>query len=83
MNAFLVAATVLLASLAPLLVAASRRRPIDGLVALEAAGAVATLTLLCLSVGLGQSIFFTVAVVAAVASWIGGLVFVRFLGRWT
>jgi multisubunit Na+/H+ antiporter MnhF subunit len=82
-NAFLVAATVLLASLAPLLVAASRRRPIDGLVALEVAGSVATLTLLCLSVGLGQSIFFTVAVVAAVASWIGGFVFVRFLGRWT
>ena len=69
--------------LAPLLVAASCRRPIDGLVALEAAGAVATLTLVCLSVGLGQSIFFTVAIVAAVASWIGGLVFVRFLGRWT
>lgn len=73
----------MLASLAPLLVAASLRRPIDGLVALETAGAVATLTLVCLSVGLGQSIFFTVAIVAAVASWIGGLVFVRFLGRWT
>jgi multisubunit Na+/H+ antiporter MnhF subunit len=73
----------LLASLAPLIVAASLRRPIDGLVALETAGAVATLTLVCLSVGLGQSIFFTVAIVAAVASWIGGLVFVRFLGRWT
>lgn len=42
-----------------------------------------TLTLVCLSVGLGQSIYFTVAIVAAVASWIGGLVFVRFLGRWT
>ena len=69
--------------LAPLLVAASCWRPIDGLVALETAGAVATLTLVCLSVGLGQSIFFTVAIVAAVASWIGGLVFVRFLGRWT
>jgi multisubunit Na+/H+ antiporter MnhF subunit len=82
-NAFLIAATVLLASLSPLLVAASRRRPIDGLVALEAAGAVATLTMVCLSVGLGQSIFFTVAVVAAVAPWIGGFVFVRFLGRWT
>lgn len=73
----------MLASLAPLIVAASLRRPIDGLVALETAGAVATLTLVCLSVGLGQSIFFTVAIVAAVASWIGGLVFVRFLGRWT
>ena len=48
MNAFLIAATVLIAALAPLLVAASLRRPIDGLVALEAAGAVATLALLCL-----------------------------------
>lgn len=82
MNAFLVAATVLLAALAPLLMAASLRRPIDGLVAVEASGAVATLTLLCLSVGLGESILFTVAVIAAVASWIGGLVFARFLGRW-
>jgi multisubunit Na+/H+ antiporter MnhF subunit len=83
LNAFLVAATVLLAALAPLLVAASRRPPIDGLVALETAGAVATLALLCLSVGLRESIFFTVALIAVVASWIGGFVFVRFLGRWT
>jgi multisubunit Na+/H+ antiporter MnhF subunit len=83
LNAFLVAATVLLATLAPLLVAASRRRPIDGLVALEATGAVATLALLCLSVGLRESILFTVALIAVVASWIGGFVFVRFLGRWT
>ncbi|HJU36616.1 MAG TPA: hypothetical protein VJ716_04260 [Gaiellaceae bacterium] len=83
MNAFLVAGTVLLASLAPLMAAASLRRPIDGLIALEIAGAVATLTLLCLSVGFGQSILFTVAVAAAVATWIGGFVFVRFLGRWT
>lgn len=83
MNAFLIAATVLLASLAPLLVAASLRRPVDGLVALETAGAVAVLTLLCLSVGLGESILFVLAVIAAVASWIGGFVFVRFLGRWT
>jgi multisubunit Na+/H+ antiporter MnhF subunit len=43
---------------------------------------VTTLALLCLSVGLGDSILFTVAVIAAVASWIGGLVFARFLGRW-
>ena len=82
MNAFLIASTVLLAALAPLLLVASLRRPIDGLVALEAAGAVATLALVCLSVGLGQSILFTVAVIAAVAFWIGGLVFARLLGRW-
>jgi multisubunit Na+/H+ antiporter MnhF subunit len=83
MNAFLIAATVLIASLAPLLAVASLRRPIDGLVALETAGAIATLTLLCLSVGLGQPAFFTVPIIAAVASWIGCLVFARFLGRWT
>lgn len=83
MNAFLVAATVLIAALAPLLLVASLRRPLDGLVALEAVGAIATLVLLCLSVGLGQSTFFTVPIIAAVASWIGCLVFVRFFGRWT
>jgi multisubunit Na+/H+ antiporter MnhF subunit len=83
LNAFLVAATVLIAALAPLLVVASFRRPIDGLVALQAAGAIVTLTLLCLSVGFGQSTFFTVPVIAAVTSWIGCLVFARFLGRWT
>lgn len=83
MNAFVIAATVLLGALAPLLVITSLRRPIDGLVALEAAGAVAVLALLCLSVGLGESILFTVAIIAVVASWIGGLVFARFLGRWT
>jgi multisubunit Na+/H+ antiporter MnhF subunit len=82
-NAFLVAATVLLAAFAPLLVAASLLRPIDGLVVLEATGAVAVLVLLCLSAGLGESILFVLAITAAVVSWIGGMVFVRFLGRWT
>lgn len=62
---------------------ASLRRAIDGLVAVEAAGAVATLVLVCLSVGLGNSLYFTVAVISAVASLICGLVFARFLGRWT
>jgi multisubunit Na+/H+ antiporter MnhF subunit len=62
---------------------ASLRRAIDGLVAVEAAGAVATLVLVCLSVGLGNSLYFTVAVISAVASLIGGLVFAQFLGRWT
>lgn len=83
MNAFLIAATVLMAALGPLLVFASLRRPLDGLVALEAVGAIATLTLVCLSVGLGQPTFFTVPIIAAVTSWIGCLVFARFLGRWT
>lgn len=83
MNAFLIAATVLLAALAPLLVVASRWRPIDGLVALEAAGVVTVLALLCLCTGLNESYLFDVPVIAVAVSWIGGLVFARFLGRWT
>jgi multisubunit Na+/H+ antiporter MnhF subunit len=83
LNAFLIASTVLLAALAPLLVAASRWRPIDGLVVVQTATTLATLALVCLSVGLGNPLYFTVAVIAAVTSCIGGLVFARFLGRWT
>lgn len=83
MNAFTLAATVLIGAMAPLLVAASRLRPIDGLVALQLAGTIAVLALLCLAVGLEDSVYFTVAVVASLTVWIGGLVVVRFLGRWT
>jgi multisubunit Na+/H+ antiporter MnhF subunit len=83
-NAFVIAATVLVAALAPLLVVASVRRPIDGLVALEAAGAVLVLALVCLAVGLNDTTVFDVLpVVATVVSWTGGILIARFLGRWT
>jgi multisubunit Na+/H+ antiporter MnhF subunit len=81
-NAFLVAATVLLVGLIPLGAVAVVRRPIDGVVALEVAGALMVLVLLCLAEGFHRSSYFVVAVVAALMSWIGGLVFARFLGRW-
>ncbi|HZT53507.1 MAG TPA: hypothetical protein VE995_03920 [Gaiellaceae bacterium] len=84
MNAFDLAATVLIAALAPLLVVTALRRPIDGLVALETAGAVLVLALVCLAVGLHQaSILDVLPVAAAVVSWTGGILIARFLGRWT
>ena len=82
MNAFTVAATALLAGLVPLGAVAVRRRAIDGLVALEASGALMVLALLCLAEGFHRSTYYDVAVIAALMSWIGGLVFTRFLGRW-
>ena len=82
MNAFAVAASALLVGLLPLGVVALRRRAIDGLVALEAAGALVVLATLCLAEAFHRSTYFTVAVIAAPMSWIGGLVFARFLGRW-
>ena len=84
MNAFTIAATVLVAALAPLLVVAALRRPIDGLVALEAAGSVLVLALVCLAVGLQQpSALDVLPVATAVVSWTGGILVARFLGRWT
>jgi multisubunit Na+/H+ antiporter MnhF subunit len=40
------------------------------------------LVLLCLAEGFHRSFEYAVAIVAAVMSWLGGLVFARFLGRW-
>ena len=82
MNAFTLAATILIASYVPLGWTMVRRRPLDGGVALELCGTIAVLVLLCLAEGFHRSFEYSVAVVAAVLSWIGGLVFVRFLGRW-
>lgn len=82
MNAFTIAATVLLAGFVPLGWIGARRRPIDGLVALQLAGTLTVLILMCLAAGFERDFEYSVAVVAAVVSWIGGLVFARFLGRW-
>lgn len=81
MNAFLIAATVLLVALVLPGVVCVRARAIDGVVAVELAGTLATLTLLCLAEGFGRGIYFNVALVAAGTAWIGGLVFARFFGR--
>jgi multisubunit Na+/H+ antiporter MnhF subunit len=81
-NAFEAAAVALLAGYLPLLWCVVRRRPIDGLVALELGSAIGVLVLLCLAEGLHRSFEYGVAVIAALLSWIGGLVIARFLGRW-
>ena len=82
MNAFAWAAFALLAGYVPLLWIAVRSRPIDGLLALEMGGILLVLVLLCLAEAFHRSFEYGVAIVAAVMTWIGGLVFARFLGRW-
>lgn len=78
---YLVAALVLLAGLVPLAVVCVRSRAIDGLVALEMAGALTTVVLVCLAVGLPQSSFGGLSLIAAVCVIVSGLVFARFLDR--
>ena len=82
MNAFTVAATALLCGYLPLGYVVARRRPIDGLLALELTGTIGVLVLLCFAEGFHRSFVDTVAIMAALVSWMGGMVFARFLGRW-
>jgi multisubunit Na+/H+ antiporter MnhF subunit len=79
---WLVAAGVLMLGVAPCAYLAIRGDAEDGLVGLVAAGLVVTLVLLLLSVGFQRSIYGDVAVVVAVLSFSGGLVFVQYLERW-
>jgi multisubunit Na+/H+ antiporter MnhF subunit len=73
----------LLLGFVPLGWVALRERELDGVVALELGGAVATLVLLCLGEGFHRSSYFDVPVVCVVVTWIGALVFTRFFGRET
>lgn len=78
---FLIAAMVLLVGWLPPVAVGVRARPIDGMVAVQLVGAFTTLVLVCLAVGLKQSSFAPVALIAAMAAAIGGLVWARFLDR--
>jgi len=80
-NAFEVAALALVTGFVPLFWVCLREPEIDGVVALELAGSVATLVLVCLAEGYHRGIYMAVAVVCAAVTWISGLVFARFLGR--
>jgi multicomponent Na+:H+ antiporter subunit F len=83
LNIWLWAATVLLLGLIPSLVVAFRSpAPVERLVALEIAGTVTTLTLLLLAQGFERTLFFDLALVMALLSFGGGLVYAHFLERW-
>lgn len=78
---FVAGAVALLAALLPLGWVAMRDRPEHGLAALELAGVLTTVAIVCLAVGLGSTSFTGLAVVTAVMTWLGGLVVARFLGH--
>lgn len=83
MNVWLVAATVLLAGLVPCGWVLLRGRIEDALVAVELVSTLVTVVLLLLAEGFHRSIYFELALVLAAMSFVGGLVFVRFIGdRW-
>jgi multisubunit Na+/H+ antiporter MnhF subunit len=80
-NAFTIAGTALLVGFVPIGIVCLSARELDGVVALELAGAVAALTFLCLGEGFHRSSYFDVPIVCAALTWVSGMVFVRFFGR--
>jgi multicomponent Na+:H+ antiporter subunit F len=81
-NAWLVSATVLLFALIPVGIRAFKGDTMDRLVALEMCGIITSLILLLLTQGLQRMALYDIALSAALLSFGGGLVFVRFLERW-
>lgn len=83
MNVWLDAATVLLGGLIPCGWVLLRGRLLDAVVALELASTLATVVLVLLAEGFHRSSYFAVPLVLAALSFVGALIFVRFLAdRW-
>ena len=82
MNAWLIAATVLLFGLFPCIFVAMRGSRVSALVALQLASTLTTLTLLLIAQGLHRDPYADLALVSALLSFAGSLTFVRFLERW-
>lgn len=79
MNEWLIASLVLLVAIVPAGAVAFRSGPTSGLVSLQVAGSSVTLTLLLLSQGFARQPFVDLALIAAVMSFIGGVVLAGFI----
>lgn len=82
MNAYLIAATVMLFGLAPCIWVVMRGSRVSALVALQLASTLTTLTLLLIAQGLHRDPYADLALVSALLSFAGSLTFVRFVERW-
>lgn len=82
MNVWLVGATVLLAGLLPCLWVLMRESPVDGLVALQTAGATTTLVLVLLFEGYHRSAYTVLPLALSILGLASVLLFARFLARW-
>ncbi|MBV8780440.1 MAG: hypothetical protein JO353_03500 [Phycisphaerae bacterium] len=82
MNLWLWAALAMMLALIPAGIACFRATVDDRLVALELAGAIATLEMVLIAEGFGRPSFYDLPLVLAFLAFGSGMVFVRFLQRW-
>lgn len=81
MSVWLVCAAVLVGMLVPLAVVAALGTPDDGMVALALAGLIVAVALLLMAVGLDREILAALALVLAVAAFVGSLAYATLLER--
>ena len=81
MNEWLWAAAVLPAGVAALLSVALRGRRIDGVIALEAAGANAALIMLLVAEGTRRQPMADLALVLGMTTFAGSIIYLRFMER--
>lgn len=81
MNAYLLAAAALVASLAPLAFVCARGRPVEGAIALQLCAVTTTLIVLCLAAASVNTTYAVVAVIAAALSPVATLIVARMLGH--
>jgi multisubunit Na+/H+ antiporter MnhF subunit len=82
MTMWLFAASVLLLGVVPCMIRCLRGTPEDAVVAMQTANVVTVSVLVLLSVGFDRSVYIDVALLLAVLSFAGGMVFVRSLEGW-
>ena len=82
MNAFVIAAIVMLVAVIPCGIVVVRGKVMDAVVAYEAVSSIVVMVLVLLAEGFRRSGEFELPVLLAVLLFGSGLVFVRFLERW-
>lgn len=80
-GAFLVAAAVFSAAIVPLVAVMVRGAEVSAVVALELAGILTTLAVVCYAVGVQSTSASSVAVLCGVLTWVSGMVYVRLMRR--
>jgi multisubunit Na+/H+ antiporter MnhF subunit len=80
-NAWLVTALVMVATMLPLCLAAFRRRGVEGVPALQVAGLGTSMTLVLLAIGLDRQLFVDLALVTGLLNFAGTVAFAAVLGR--
>jgi multisubunit Na+/H+ antiporter MnhF subunit len=81
MNVWLIGATALLAGLVPCGWVVLRGRLTEALVGLQLGSTIVTVVLVLLAEGFHRSSYFALPLVLAALSFVGMLVFIRFLGE--